>query len=63
MPSETPCCIHCERTSDEVPLIPIIFRGKESWICPQHLPVLIHTPAKLADKLPGVEFLGAPEEH
>jgi len=58
-----PYCISCERTSDEVPLIVMCHRGKEVWICPQHLPILIHKPALLADKLPGAENLGPPAEH
>jgi hypothetical protein len=33
------------------------------WICPQHLPILIHKPVRLAEKLPGLENLGEPEEN
>jgi hypothetical protein len=58
-----PYCIYCERTSSEVPLIPLIFQDGQIWICPQHLPVLIHHPAQLASKLPGIENLGAPPDH
>ena len=63
MPEDQPACVYCRRTADEVPLIILRYREAETWICPQHLPILIHKPAKLADKLPGVEFLGEPEEH
>jgi hypothetical protein len=55
MTDKLPLCIYCDRTSNEVPLIAIQYRGKEFWICPQHLPVLIHQPARLAGKLPGLE--------
>ena len=55
--TDTPRCLHCECTSDEVPLLQLRFKGKEVWICPQHLPVLIHKPAELAHKLPGLEKL------
>jgi hypothetical protein len=55
MISET--CLVCDRTSDIIPLIRLQFRGEEAWICPQHLPILIHKPAQLADKLPGLELL------
>jgi hypothetical protein len=55
-------CIHCERDSHEVPLVALRFQNSEAWICPQHLPILIHKPQVLAGKLPGVENL-APEEH
>lgn len=50
-------CIQCQRTSDEIPLIQFEFNGTKSWICPQHLPILIHKPAELADKLPGARFV------
>jgi len=56
-------CIQCERTSEEVPLIPLSYHGQEFWICPQHLPILIHQPARLADKLPGLEHLTPAEKH
>ena len=50
-------CIYCERDHTQVPLLQIQYQGKIYWICPQHLPVLIHEPAKLAHKLPGAEKL------
>ena len=60
MPESLPGCLYCERNSDEVPLIALRFHGKEFWICPQHLPILIHEPSQLADKLPGIENLSPP---
>lgn len=60
--NEAAHCIHCERTSDQVPLIAVQYRGTQVWICPQHLPILIHKPALLADKLPGLETLDV-EDH
>jgi hypothetical protein len=56
-------CIVCERSSDEVPLIPLHYQKATVWICPQHLPVLIHKPEQLADKLPGATNFGKPEGH
>jgi hypothetical protein len=50
-------CLYCERTSDEVPLVTILYRGSQIYICPEHLPILIHNPSQLADKLPGAERL------
>jgi hypothetical protein len=52
----------CQQTSDEVPLIPFQYRGADRFICPQHLPVLIHDPAKLTGLLPGAEGL-SPAQH
>ncbi len=50
-----PACLVCNTTSDEVPLISLYYRGQDFWICPQHLPILIHKPSQLADQLPGAE--------
>ena len=57
MSENTPKCLVCERTKNEVPLLTISFREESYHICPQHLPMLIHNPEKLIGKLPGVENL------
>ncbi len=57
MPDTKPTCIYCGRDVDEVPLLNVKFQGKDYWICPQHFPILIHEPEKLAGKLPGAENL------
>ena len=57
MSDNTPRCAHCDRTSDEVPVIGIKFKKDIYWICPQHLPVLIHNPHNMVGKLPGAENL------
>ncbi len=62
MDSEIPQCLVCNRTTDETPLINFQFKGKEYWICPQHFPIMIHKPAQLADKLPGLESLEPHED-
>jgi hypothetical protein len=49
-----PCCIYCEQDDTQVPLIAFTFHTTSYWICPQHLPVLIHKPELLAAKLPGL---------
>ncbi len=61
MPSEAKCIV-CERDAQQVPLLAIQYQQETYWICPQHLPVLIHKPEQLADKLPGLESLSQPEE-
>lgn len=58
-----PVCIACEADSEQVPLMPFLYKGREYHICPQHLPLLIHKPAQLADRLPGLEQLGPSEGH
>ena len=56
-------CLHCQKTSEEIPLIQFQFNGAAFWICPQHLPILIHKPAQLAEKLPGANFSNEPVDH
>lgn len=53
-----PRCLVCEQTSETVPLMEARYQGSSFWICPQHLPILIHKPAQLADRLPGAADLG-----
>ncbi len=53
-------CIVCKKSHNEIPLTSFIFKETEFWICPQHIPILIHSPQKLADLLPGADqFEGA----
>ena len=56
-------CIQCNRTSEEVPLLAMRHRGEDLWICPQHLPILIHKPQELADRLPGLDPAAQPDAH
>ncbi len=44
MNESTECCVKCERTSAEVPLLQLHYQGHDYWICPQDLPILIHRP-------------------
>jgi hypothetical protein len=56
-------CLYCERDSNQVPLIELVYQDKELWICPQHLPILIHSPAKLAHKFPALAQIPPAESH
>lgn len=56
-------CLVCKKPSDEVPLISFEYKDTGLWICPQHLPVLIHDPGKLAGLLPGAENLKPADHH
>ena len=51
----TPACLICEQTDNDAPLIDFTYQGQSFSICPQHLPILIHKPHMLADKLPGAK--------
>lgn len=57
MSNETHACIVCEQTSQELPLVALEYQDRRYWICPQHLPILIHDPQKLIGRLPGAEKL------
>jgi hypothetical protein len=51
----TTTCVVCGMTENEVPLLSLQFKENPLAICPQCLPALIHAPAKLAAKIPGLE--------
>jgi hypothetical protein len=63
MTPSTPSCVMCERGLHESPLLRLAFRESEFWICPQHLPVLIHDPSKLVGRLAGAETLRPSDYH
>lgn len=56
-------CLLCGRQTDVTPLIELAYREGTYWICPQHLPVLIHNPGELAGLLPGAENLTPSDHH
>jgi hypothetical protein len=55
-------CLLCSRDAWATPLLTLEYRGSTIRICAQHLPVLIHDPARLTGILPGAEEL-LPSEH
>jgi hypothetical protein len=55
-------CVNCKKTDQQVPLLQMQYRGDEVHICPQCLPALIHKPASLKEKLPGVENIQPPRQ-
>ena len=63
MGGEMQACLACQRSKDATPLIPLDYRDSRVWICPQHLPLLIHDPAQLIGKLPGAEHLRPADHH
>ena len=58
--NEDRLCVSCGKSPQEVPLISFEFQDRKFWICPQHLPILIHDPQALAGKLPGAEAMTPP---
>jgi hypothetical protein len=60
---DKPVCLYCQQDSDTIPLILLRYQDEDQWICPQHLPILIHNPALLAGILPGAEHFEEAEHH
>ena len=56
-------CLACKRDSHATPLVQLVYRDSALWICPQHLPMLIHDPASLVGVLPGAENLSPADHH
>jgi hypothetical protein len=56
-------CLVCEAGEDATPLVSLSYRGEALWVCPQHLPILIHSPDKLVGHLPGAENLKPADHH
>ncbi len=48
-------CIVCGVTNQNAPLIQLDYQEKNLYICPQHVPVLIHHPEELIGKISGAE--------
>lgn len=63
MSTDQPACLVCDSTSEQVPLLQLRYQKSDLWVCPQHLPILIHKPHELADKLPGLDLAGQPDAH
>lgn len=59
----TPTCLACGTDSRTVPLIRLEYLDSAYFICPQHLPLLIHDPGQLAGRIPGAEGFQASEHH
>ncbi len=52
-------CLFCNRDAQQVPLVQLEYKGQNYYICPQHIPVLIHDPSQLEGLLPGAENMQA----
>jgi len=50
-------CVACGVSEQQASLIHFTYQSMDLRICPQCLPVMIHAPHKLADKLPGLESI------
>ncbi|MFZ2284472.1 MAG: hypothetical protein WAV86_11405 [Lutibacter sp.] len=55
--SQDKACLVCEKHSIEVPLTKFYYQESEFFICPQHIPILIHHPEQLNGLLAGADKL------
>ncbi|MFZ2431533.1 MAG: hypothetical protein WAW57_10335 [Lutibacter sp.] len=55
--SQDKVCLVCEKHSIEVPLTKFYYQESEFFICPQHIPILIHHPEQLNGLLAGADKL------
>ena len=56
-------CLNCGASEQERPLLTLKFQGNEVYLCPQCMPIMIHKPHQLADKLPGFQPPTSPLPH
>lgn len=52
-------CLVCQANEQTVPLVELAYKSKKYYICPQHIPVLIHNPGQLEGLLPDADNLQA----
>ncbi len=50
-------CLVCKKNKDEIPITKFYYLESYFYICPQHLPILIHDLHKLIGLLPGADKL------
>ena len=55
--SESKTCLVCKTSSTKTPVTKFYYQESEFYICPQHMPVLIHNPEELIGLLPDADKL------
>ncbi len=55
--SNVKACLVCKKSSSETPVTKFYYQESEFYICPQHIPVLIHNPQELVGLLDGADKL------
>jgi hypothetical protein len=50
-------CLVCKKSSQETPVTKFYHKDTEFYICPQHIPILIHNPQELVGLLEGADKL------
>ncbi len=50
-------CLVCKKSSIETPVTKFHYKESDFYICPQHIPILIHNPQDLVGLLDGADKL------
>ena len=53
--SQVKACLVCKKTSTEIPVTKFYYQESEFYICPQHMPVIIHNPQQLIGLIDGAD--------
>ena len=53
--SNEKACLVCKKASTEIPVTKFYYQESEFYICPQHMPVIIHNPQQLVGLLDGAD--------
>lgn len=53
--SQEKACLVCKKASSEIPVTKFYYQESEFYICPQHMPVIIHNPQELVGLLDGAD--------
>ncbi|EAR01651.1 hypothetical protein [Maribacter sp. HTCC2170] len=48
-------CLVCKKSANEIPVTKFYHKETEFYICPQHMPVIIHNPQQLVGLLEGAD--------
>ena len=48
-------CLVCKKSSVEIPVTKFYYQENEFYICPQHMPVIIHNPQELIGLIDGAD--------
>ena len=58
--SQVKSCLLCKTSSSDIPVTKFYYQDSEFYICPQHMPVIIHNQKDLKGLLDGADnFEGA----
>lgn len=48
-------CLVCKKSTSEIPVTKFYYQESEFYICPQHMPTIIHNPQELIGLLDGAD--------